>query len=240
MKLKNIALYITCASIGFASCNNGTSTKVSLDDDFQKTSYAFGYKSGESIAMNISMTGRQLKALDTAIIMAGVIDYLNKNNPQIDTATISNLINEFQKNPTKFSSKTYDEDLKKVVEDSKKFLEQKAADSKVTKTESGLLYEVIKEGNGPKPKATDMVTVNYIGKLPDGTIFDQSPEGNPITFPLNGVIKGWTEGLQLMSVGSKYKFYIPSELAYGNSAQGEHIKPGHALEFEVELIKIGN
>lgn len=239
MKIKNLALVASCASLVLASCNNN-STKVNLDDEYNKTAYAFGYKMGENVAQTMSMYGTQLKALDTNIIMSGVRDYINNNAAQLDTATITKLFNDFQANPTKFSSKTHEEDIKKVKEESAKFLQDKAAQPNVTKTNSGLLYEVIKEGSGKKPTAADIVSVTYVGKLPDGTIFDQSPNGQPISFPLSGVIKGWTEGLQLMTVGSKYKFYIPNELAYGeNAPQGSPIKAGHALEFEVELVKIG-
>ena len=111
--------------------------------------------------------------------------------------------------------------------------------SGVKTTSSGLQYEVEKEGKGPKPKATDTVKVNYLGTKIDGTKFDSSYDrGQPATFPLNGVIKGWSEGLQLMPVGSKYKFYVPADLAYGVNAPGP-IGPNATLIFEVELLKVG-
>ena len=125
----------------------------------------------------------------------------------------------------------------KVRDESIAFLEAKAKDEKVVKTESGLMYEVIKLGDGgPKPTATSDVEVRYRGELIDGTVFDEST--TPITLNLGGVIKGWTEGLQLMSVGDKYRFYIPSELGYGEQGAGNDIKPGAALVFEVELVSI--
>ena len=108
----------------------------------------------------------------------------------------------------------------------------------VTTTASGLQYEVVKAGTGPKPKDTDTVQVHYTGTLLDGTKFDSSVDrGEPATFPLKGVIPGWTEGLQQMPVGSKYKFYIPSNLAYGENGPGP-IGPNAMLTFDVELIKI--
>jgi FKBP-type peptidyl-prolyl cis-trans isomerase FkpA len=118
-----------------------------------------------------------------------------------------------------------------------------AADSKetgkVTTTASGLKYEILKDAEGPKPAATDQVTVHYRGTLTDGTEFDSSyGRGQPATFPLNRVIKGWTEGVQLMSPGSKYKFTIPPELGYGAAGAGGRIPPNATLIFEVELIKI--
>ena len=125
----------------------------------------------------------------------------------------------------------------KVRDESEAFLEAKAKEEKVVKTASGLMYEVIKLGDGgPKPTATSDVEVRYRGELIDGTVFDEST--SPITLNLGGVIKGWTEGLQLMSVGDKYRFYIPSELGYGEQGAGNDIKPGAALVFEVELVSI--
>lgn len=125
----------------------------------------------------------------------------------------------------------------KVRDESNAFLEAKAKEEKVVKTESGLMYEVIKLGDGgPKPTATSDVEVRYRGELIDGTVFDEST--TPISLNLAGVIKGWTEGLQLMSVGDKYRFYIPSELGYGEQGAGNDIKPGAALVFEDELVSI--
>ncbi|MGD1955495.1 MAG: FKBP-type peptidyl-prolyl cis-trans isomerase [Sphingomonadales bacterium] len=109
----------------------------------------------------------------------------------------------------------------------------------VQKTDSGLAYEVIEEGTGASPAVTDTVVVHYTGLLKDGTVFDSSRDsGEPATFPLNGVIPGWTEGLQLMKVGSRYKFLIPSELAYGSSGAGGVIPPNADLVFDVELLEI--
>lgn len=109
----------------------------------------------------------------------------------------------------------------------------------VTETASGLQYEVMKEADGPKPKATDKVLCHYHGTLINGTVFDSSVQrGQSISFPLNQVITGWTEGLQLMSVGSKYRFFIPPHLGYGNRQVGPTIGPNSTLIFEVELLGI--
>lgn len=125
----------------------------------------------------------------------------------------------------------------KVKEENAAFLEEKAKEDNVVKTESGLLYEVLKLGNGgPKPTATSDVEVRYRGELIDGTVFDEST--TPITLNLSSVIKGWTEALQLMSVGDKYKLYIPYKLGYGEQGAGNDIKPYSTLVFEVELVSI--
>lgn len=120
------------------------------------------------------------------------------------------------------------------------FLEQNKQRPEVKTTASGLQYEVLTEGDGTQhPKATDQVTVHYTGKNLDGSVFDSSVErGQPATFGLNQVIAGWTEGVQLMTPGAKYRFYIPSELAYGERGAGSDIAPGATLQFDVELIKI--
>lgn len=116
---------------------------------------------------------------------------------------------------------------------------QTFADDSIYTTDSGLRYMVIKKGEGKSPKATDKVKVHYTGTLPDGRVFDSSVErGEPITFPLNGVIPGWTEGLQLMQEGGKTVFYIPSAIAYGPRAMNELIGPNQDLVFEVELIEV--
>ncbi len=124
-------------------------------------------------------------------------------------------------------------------EKGKGFLAENEAREGVSVTDSGLQYEVITEGTGAKPTADDTVSVHYVGTLMDGTEFDSSiARGEPATFPLKGVIPGWTEGLQLMNLGSKYRFVIPSNLAYGERGAGQAIGPGETLIFEVELLEI--
>ncbi len=129
--------------------------------------------------------------------------------------------------------------FKATIEKCQSFLVENGKRTGVKTTASGLQYEVIKEGTGVMPKATDKVTVHYHGTLLNGKVFDSSVErGQPIDFPVNGVIQGWQEGLQLMKEGAKWKFFIPSELAYGERGAGGDIGPYEALIFEVELIKI--
>ena len=126
-----------------------------------------------------------------------------------------------------------------VIKEGEDFLKNNAKKPGVTTLESGLQYEIISKGNGPKPSLTDKVETHYHGTLIDGTVFDSSVErGSPISFPVNGVIRGWTEALQLMPVGSKWKLYIPYQLAYGERGAGASIGPYSTLIFEVELISI--
>lgn len=125
----------------------------------------------------------------------------------------------------------------KMIEEGKAFLAENAKRDEVTELASGLQYEIITAGDGPKPTATDNVTCHYHGTLIDGTVFDSSVQrGQPASFPLNMVITGWTEALQLMPTGSKWRLYLPPNLAYGDRQAGAHIKPNSTLIFEVELL----
>jgi FKBP-type peptidyl-prolyl cis-trans isomerase FkpA len=126
-----------------------------------------------------------------------------------------------------------------ALEKGQQFLQENGKKPGITTTASGLQYEVLTEGKGKTPKATDTVLVHYKGTLIDGTEFDSSyKRGEPIEFPLNQVIRGWTEGVQLMKEGSKYRFFIPSTLAYGSSGAGGVIGPDETLIFDVELLKV--
>ena len=128
---------------------------------------------------------------------------------------------------------------KRNIKEENKFLKKNKKKKGITTTDSGLQYLVLKQGDGPKPSSTDKVKVHYRGTTIDGTEFDSSyKRGEPVTFPVTGVIKGWTEALLLMDVGGKYKLFIPSELAYGRRGAGQHIGPSAMLIFEVELLGI--
>ena len=143
------------------------------------------------------------------------------------------------KETTEQATPDYGQQIKDNKTLGREFMEENAKNDSVVQTKSGLQYMVLKEGTGAKPGPTDVVTVHYTGKLLDGTVFDSSVErGEPAQFPLDKVIPGWTEGLQLMSEGSEYRLFIPSELAYGSKGAGDKILPNATLIFDVQLIKV--
>ena len=203
------------------------------ESDFQDEKGVLSYFTGYQVGKNFSANG--IDALDKDEVLAGINAAKEGKEPRLDEAgrkAAMDAMDEVVK--AKAIAKA-----EKVKAESAKFLEENAKKEGVKVTESGLQYQVIKEGEGAKPKATDTVKVHYKGTLVDGTEFDSSyKRGEPISFPLGGVIKGWTEGLQLMPVGSTYRFFIPSDLGYGDRGAGANIPGGAALIFDVELIEI--
>lgn len=192
----------------------------------EKLSYALGMVIGHNLK---NMSVNEINAADFA---AAVSDVLAGNTTKIDDAEAQQIVNTFLQKQQKEMGKA-------VREDGERFLTENAKKEGVTVLPSGLQYTVIKEGNGAKPLATDRVKCHYEGTLPNGTIFDSSyKRGEPAVFPLNGVIAGWTEGVQLMNEGAKYRFFIPYHLAYGERGAGQAIPPYAALVFDVELIEV--
>lgn len=218
------------------SCSKSTESgspdeKISLETLQQKGSYIMGYQQGQTLKM------RQFDTeMDMDIYMQGLKDSL-KGEPQIEEKDMSEIFREFfqgVRERLEEKRKTLGEKNKAEGE---QWLKENAQKEGVTVTESGLQYRVLTEGTGPKPSPTDTVTVHYKGTLIDETEFDSSyKRGEPAKFPLNRVIKGWTEGLQLMNKGAKYEFFIPSDLGYGIRGQGAQIGPNAVLIFEVELL----
>ena len=191
-----------------------------------KLSYSWG------LAMGNQLKGMGVKELDSESFKDGVKVAFDGGTPAISMEEAQKIINEFL---TDLEAKA----TKAAREAGEKFLAENKKNDKVKETASGLQYIVEKEGTGMKPTAQDEVTVHYTGKLLDGTVFDSSVNrGEPATFPLNRVIPGWTEGVQLMSEGAKYTFFIPSDLAYGPQGIPNAIPPHSTLIFEVELIKV--
>ncbi len=187
------------------------------------------YSVGLQIGFNLS---RQKVDINPDVLAAGIKDAL-AGKPQLNPDQIKEVMTTFEKD---MEQKQKDAGEKNKTEGAK-FLEENKKKEGVKTTASGLEYKVLKEGNGAQPKATDTVSVNYRGTLINGTEFDSSyKRGQPATFPVNGVIKGWTEALQLMKVGSKYQLFIPSSLAYGERAVSPDLGANSTLIFEVELL----
>ncbi len=199
--------------------------KTQLKDQKDKASYAIGL----NIGMNFN---RQKVSINPAAFSAGIRDGM-AGKPQMTETEVRETMMAFEKEMEGKQKAAGD----KNAQDGEKFLAENKKKDGVKTTASGLQYKELKPGTGPQPKETDTVTVNYRGTLIDGTEFDSSyKRGEPATFPLNAVIKGWTEGLQLMKTGSKYQFFIPANLAYGERGAGGDIGPNSTLIFEVELI----
>ena len=194
-----------------------------------KTSYAVGLSFGQHLAQS------KIKGLDYQSFAKGVEAMCEGKQPEIDLREAQELLNQFF---TKMEEEAKAQ-FAQIREAGEKFLAENAKRANIVTLESGLQYEVINEGNGDKPAASDTVVVHYHGTLIDGTVFDSSVErGTPATFGVTQVIPGWVEALQLMQVGAKWRLYIPSDLAYGPRGAGGAIGPNSTLIFDVELLQI--
>ena len=234
-------LSVFAVALLVVSCNKNGAQNKSLKTATDSLSYAIGM----DVARNVGSTFQE--EFDHDLFYQGYRNVVDSSDVKIDQTLVQGIIQSYmQKKQQETMAKQQEEAAKKAEE---QFGEHKAAGEKliaeniakegVQTTESGLQYIVLEEAEGDKPTAADRVKVHYHGTLFDGTVFDSSVDrGEPTTFGVGQVIKGWTEGLQLMSVGSKYKFFIPQELAYGAQQRGQHIKPFTPLVFEVELIEI--
>lgn len=215
---------IICAGCGSSGPTPAKTDELKTEDD--KTLYALGAAIGRNLA------AFDLSEAELEKVKAGLGNVALHKEPKLDASTYFPKIQELQTARLAASS----EIEKKAGE---AYLANAAAEKGAKKTESGLVYSVIKEGTGPSPKATDTVKVHYHGTLPNGKVFDSSVDrGEPVSFPLNGVIPCWTEGVQLMKVGGKSRLVCPSEIAYGERGAPPDIKPGATLIFEVELLGI--
>lgn len=228
-KLLLIALLVfgVAACDGAATDTPGGDDGVDMEDPAHKGSYAQGYQ--------IGLQGQDLP-IETDPFLAGIRDGLSGEG-ELDQEQLQAALAEFNQMMVEAHESKAADNLSAGEE----FLAENAGREEVQVTESGLQYEVLEEADGPRPAAEDVVKVHYVGTLLDGTEFDSSRggDGEPVTFPLNRVIPGWTEGVQLMPVGSTYKFWIPGPLAYGENPQpGGEIGPNETLVFEVELLEI--
>lgn len=196
-----------------------------LNDQHKKASYALGVL----VAKNLKMQGGD--SLDYESLTIGIGDVFNNDSLQLQPQDAAMFVQVYMQ-------QAMEAKVQKAKAEGLAYLADNKTKAGVTETPSGLQYKIVSSGTGKKPTATSQVTVHYTGKLIDGTTFDSSVErGEPVTFALNEVITGWTEGLQLMREGDKWLLYIPSELGYGDQGGGQ-IPPNSVLVFEVELIKV--
>lgn len=225
MTTKLLVLMLGLAFV-FTSCESNSPSKIKIATDQDKVFYAIGALFGQRLAQ-LNLKDEELNAL-----YKGLYDSAKGNKPEVDANEYQGKVQELFRDRMKQAGEVNQKSGAAYIE---KFLKEEGA----KKTASGLAYKMIQEGTGATPKETDIVEVHYHGTLLDGTVFDSSVErGKPVSFPLNRVIKGWTEGVQLMKEGGKIKLVIPAELAYGEGGAPPKISGGATLVFDVELIKV--
>jgi FKBP-type peptidyl-prolyl cis-trans isomerase FklB len=236
MQLIRIAAAVL-ASAGFALAEDAApATPPAAEAPAAPSAADVSYSIGTMIAGNLKQQGIEV---DLAELTKGLADTIEGKKPRLDQAQVQQVMMAMQQQQMKAQQEKAAAGADKNKEEGAAFLAKNGKEEGVVTTASGLQYKILKQGDGAKPAATDKVKVHYHGTLLDGKVFDSSVDrGEPISFPLDGVIKGWTEGVQLMPVGSKFKFFIPSDLAYGDGGAGADIGPGSTLIFEVELLEI--
>jgi len=225
--MKKINLLIVSITLILSACTNNNTYKTP-ETEMEKVSYSLG------VNMASSVKSQGLDSIDANAVAKAFDDVFQGNDLDISEEESMTILQDF-------FGKMQAEKSAKANEAGAAYLAENGAKEGVITTKSGLQYEVLVSGNGAKPTTTDQVTVHYHGMLTDGTVFDSSVDrGQPATFGVTQVIKGWTEALQLMSIGDKWKLTIPSNLAYGDQGAGGMIGPGATLVFEVELLGINN
>jgi len=225
--MKKINLLIVSIALIFSSCTD-TATYKTPETEMEKVSYSLG------VNMASSVKQQGMETIDAQAVAKAFADVFEGSDLDISEEESMTILQDF-------FGKMQAEKSAKANEAGAAYLAENGDKDGVITTESGLQYEVIVSGDGAKPTTTDQVTVHYHGMLTDGTVFDSSVDrGQPATFGVTQVIKGWTEALQLMSIGDKWKLTIPAGLAYGDQGAGGMIGPGATLVFEVELLGITN
>ena len=236
-------LAIALIGITMTGCNEDKAVKSaaktpaventsSLSTQQEKVGYAIGIQIGSQLAQTKD-------SLDTDALILGINDALAQKAPKLTNEEMQQAKMAFQQEVQAKAQKQMMELAQKNKAEGDAFLEANKKKEGVVTLPSGLQYKVIKEGTGATPTATDIVVTNYTGKLINGQVFDSSVQrGEPATFPVNGVIPGWTEALQKMKVGSKWELVIPSDLAYGERGAGQAIAPNSVLVFDIELLDI--
>lgn len=227
-------LFLSVLMLSSGCGNSYESATADLTSKTDSLSYSFGFLQGA----NLSAEG--IDDIDINNFVAGLKKGLDGEDAEIDQMAMQTLIQTYfqEMQERQMADRAAQADVN--IQQGRAFLEENLNNDDVNQTDSGLQYRVLEEGDGPSPSASDEVEVHYRGTLITDEVFDSSYDrGESVTFPLNRVIPGWTEGVQLMNVGSKYQFFIPANLAYGNNPpQGSIIPPGAVLIFEVELLGI--
>jgi FKBP-type peptidyl-prolyl cis-trans isomerase FklB len=227
MRQHRLAAAVALVGLVLAGCDSQTS--VELKTPAQKASYGIGLNMGKSLAQE------GMDDLDSKAVAQGIEDAIGKKDQKLKDEELMEAFAALQKRAEERTAKQAEE----ASAAGKKYLEDNKKREGVVTTASGLQYEVVTKAEGAQPKATDVVTVHYEGKLTDGTVFDSSIKRNePVDLPVSGVIPGWVEALQLMHVGEKIKLYIPSELAYGAQSPSPAIPANSVLVFDLQLLAI--
>lgn len=234
-----LSIYTVLSALIFVLLINGCESPSggadsSLESRMDSVSYSLGYFYGQTLATE------GVDSLQNGQFIAGLEQAYSDEDPALDQMTMQTVMQSFQQELAANRQASQQEAASENIAEGQEFLEENAQNDDVMVTESGLQYRVIEEGSGASPSAEQEVEVHYRGTLISGEEFDSSYSRNETaTFPLNRVIPGWTEGLQLMSEGATYEFYVPADLAYGNNPPpGSIIEPGSVLIFEVELIDV--
>jgi FKBP-type peptidyl-prolyl cis-trans isomerase FkpA len=235
---------VAVALFAVAGCQEGAKKEEAkapvLETEIQKQAYGLGASIGSYMQRNLVEHDKLGLTLDTNLIVRGFVDSMN-DKALIEQEEVQALLQNLEQTMKTKQQEMSVKEAKESLESGLKFLEENAKKEGVQVTESGIQYSVITEGEGEKPTATDTVKVHYKGTFLNGETFDSSYDrGEPAVFPLNRVIRGWTEGVQLMSVGSKFKFTIPSDFAYGPNGNPPRIPGNSVLQFEIELLEIRN
>ncbi len=232
-------ILLAIVSIALLGCQSGTGggdKPADVTTDKQKLSYSLGYSIGGKV---VAVVKQQAFDVDTTAYLAGLGDVFTGTDPVIPKAALESIVSDFDKDAAKRHAQKQTAAASSVKAEGTAFLAENRTKEGVVELESGLQYKMIKDGKGKSPGPTDEVTVHYAGRLLDGTEFDSSVKrGQPATFPLNRVIPGWTEGLQLIKEGGKAELYIPSDLGYGDRGSPPKIPGGATLIFEIELISV--
>lgn len=230
MKYHRLAAAVALVGLALTGCDSQSSRQdVELKTAAEKASYGIGLNMGRSLSQE------GMDDLNARAVAIGIEDALAKKEQRLTDEQLMEAFAALQKRAEERMAAIGVENAQK----GKKYLEDNGKRAGVTTTASGLQYEVLQKAEGAQPKADDIVSVHYEGKLIDGTVFDSSiKRGSPVVLPVSGVIPGWVEGLQLMHVGEKIKLYIPSDLAYGAQSPSPNIPANSVLIFELELLSI--